>query len=102
MKLALLALAAVTLAVPAMAKDVYVHGYTTKSGTYVSPYHRSSPDSTKTNNYSYPGNTNPYTGVTAPSPYGIPALPKLGLPPLSSYDTTPTTETDEPSSYDPN
>lgn len=45
--------------------SVYVHGYTKKNGTYVAPYYRSSPDSSPYNNYSYPGNTNPYTGETA-------------------------------------
>lgn len=45
--------------------DVYVHGYTRKDGTYVSPHYRSNPDSSPYNNWSYPGNTNPYTGKTA-------------------------------------
>jgi len=44
---------------------VHVNGYFKKNGTYVQPYYRSSPDSSPYNNYSYPGNTNPYTGVTA-------------------------------------
>lgn len=45
--------------------SVYVSGYTKADGTYVAPYYRSDPDGILTNNYSYPGNTNPYTGVTA-------------------------------------
>lgn len=45
--------------------QVYVKGYTKKNGTYVEPYYRSSPDHNPYNNYSYPGNTNPYTGKTA-------------------------------------
>lgn len=44
--------------------DVYVHGYTRSNGTYVAPYHRSSPNSTTLDNYSTQGNTNPYTGST--------------------------------------
>ncbi|CAN5685084.1 hypothetical protein BH11PAT2_BH11PAT2_03950 [soil metagenome] len=44
---------------------VHVNGYFKKNGTYVAPYYRSSPDSSPYNNYSYPGNTNPYTGKTA-------------------------------------
>lgn len=40
----------------------YVHGYTRSDGTHVSGYYRSSPDSTVQDNYSYKGNTNPYTG----------------------------------------
>jgi len=41
---------------------VNVRPYTKKDGTYVEPHHRSSPDSSKTNNWSTKGNTNPYTG----------------------------------------
>lgn len=44
---------------------VYVHGYYRSNGTYVAPHYRSNPDGNPYNNYSYPGNTNPYTGVTA-------------------------------------
>lgn len=35
----------------AYAKDVYVHGYYRSNGTYVHPYVRSSPDSSRANNY---------------------------------------------------
>ena len=35
----------------AIARDVNVRGYTRSNGTYVAPYVRSAPDSTKTNNY---------------------------------------------------
>lgn len=45
--------------------DVYVKGYTKSNGTYVAPHYRSSPDGNPYNNWSYPGNTNPYTGKTA-------------------------------------
>jgi len=45
--------------------QVHVSGYTRSNGTYVAPHMRSSPNSTPTDNYSYPGNTNPYTGKTA-------------------------------------
>lgn len=45
--------------------QVSVRGYTKKNGTYVAPYTRSSPDKNPYNNYSYPGNTNPYTGKVA-------------------------------------
>lgn len=46
--------------------DVWVNGYYKKNGTYVQGYWRSSPDSDPTNNFSYPGNVNPYTGKVAP------------------------------------
>ena len=42
--------------------DVYVKGYYKKSGTYVQPHYRTSPNSTRNDNYSTEGNTNPYTG----------------------------------------
>lgn len=44
------------------AKDVYVKGYTKKDGTYIQPHYRTSPNSTKADNYSTKGNYNPYTG----------------------------------------
>jgi len=46
--------------------DENVRGYYRKDGTYVEPYRRSSPDSSPYNNFNFPGNTNPYTGRTAP------------------------------------
>jgi hypothetical protein len=44
------------------AADQFVHGYYRRNETYVAPYHRSPPDQTVTNNYSYKGNSNPHTG----------------------------------------
>ncbi len=47
-----------------------VKGYTKKSGTYVQPHYRSSPDKSKFNNLSSKGNYNPYTGKKgAVNPY---------------------------------
>jgi len=46
--------------------DVYVPGYYRKDGTYVRPHYRSRPDSNPYNNFSFPGNVNPYTGKVAP------------------------------------
>lgn len=45
--------------------SVRVRGYYRKDGTYVQPHYRSNPDGNPYNNWSYPGNTNPYTGETA-------------------------------------
>jgi hypothetical protein len=39
-----------------------VQGYERKNGTYVEPYHRTTPDTTQKNNYETKGNVNPYTG----------------------------------------
>lgn len=57
----LLCLAIGFMALSAMADDS-VKGYTKKDGTYVEPYHRSSPNDRKDDNYSSKGNVNPYTG----------------------------------------
>jgi opacity protein-like surface antigen len=48
----------------AQAQD-WVGPYTRRDGTQVQGYYRSSPDSNPYNNYSYPGNVNPYTGKQA-------------------------------------
>ena len=42
--------------------QVRVSGYTRKNGTYVEPHMRSSPNNNPYDNYSFPRNTNPYTG----------------------------------------
>lgn len=49
--------------------QVEVKGYTKANGTVVAPYTRSSPNSTVQDNYSYKGNTNPYTGSTGTNYY---------------------------------
>ena len=40
----------------------WVNGYYRANGTYVAPYCRSNPNHTVTDNYSFKGNVNPYTG----------------------------------------
>jgi len=98
---AILALVLSVMAASALAQ-VSVRGYTKKDGTYVAPHYRSSPNSTRNDNYSTKGNVNPYTGkegtkdpdaggysyspprpspspstysqpATVPNPYGMPA-----------------------------
>jgi hypothetical protein len=54
--------------IPALANQ-YVHGYTRSNGTYVRPYYRSSPNGTVTDNFSYRGNVNPYTGARGTNRY---------------------------------
>jgi hypothetical protein len=50
--------------------DHTVSGYAKSNGTYVTPYHATNPNSTKTDNYSTRGNVNPYTGAPGTkSPY---------------------------------
>lgn len=48
--------------------DVYVKGYTKSNGTQVQGHYRSSPNSTRSDNYSTKGNVNPYTGVAGTKP----------------------------------
>lgn len=44
------------------ARTVRVKGHTTRSGRYVQPHYRTSPNHTKFDNWSTKGNVNPYTG----------------------------------------
>ena len=46
-----------------------VSGYYRSNGTYVLPHYPSNRDSTVTDNYTYRGNTNPYTGSTGTNRY---------------------------------
>lgn len=57
-----------TVSTAAFAGDVHVQGYTRKDGTYVQPHYRSAPDSSRNNNWSTQGNTNPYTGQAGTQP----------------------------------
>lgn len=43
-------------------QDVPVRTSLRKNGAYVQPHRRTAPDSSRLNNYSTKGNTNPYTG----------------------------------------
>jgi len=45
--------------------QVWVRPYIRKDGTVVQGHYRSRPNKTPTDNYSYPGNINPYTGKEA-------------------------------------
>lgn len=42
--------------------QTHVRGYYRKNGTYVAPHYRSSPNSSRLDNWSTKGNVNPYTG----------------------------------------
>jgi hypothetical protein len=44
------------------AADQTVNGYLRKDGTYVQPYHRTTPNNNLYDNYSSQGNFNPWTG----------------------------------------
>lgn len=62
MKKAIILVAALLAFASIASADEYVNGYFRKDGTYVQPHYKSSPNSSKWDNYSSQGNTNPYTG----------------------------------------
>ena len=61
MKKVLVAVISLTIISTANA-TTYVRSHYRTNGTYVQGHYRSSPDGVKWNNYSYSGNTNPFTG----------------------------------------
>jgi hypothetical protein len=70
MKRIMIILATFFVLLPAWAAaDQWVSGYTRSDGTYVQGYNRSSPNNTVQDNFSYYGNTNPYTGSTGTNKY---------------------------------
>lgn len=77
-KLAYLMLIAVATSATAQESHT-VRGYTKADGTYVAPHQATDPNTTKTDNWTTKGNTNPYTGQqgtvdpnrpTQSNPYG--------------------------------
>jgi hypothetical protein len=60
--LALSLIAFVPAAAEAGSRTVRVKPYVSGNGTYVQPHYRTSPDSSRLNNYSSQGNVNPWTG----------------------------------------
>jgi len=77
------------LSTTAVSAQVYVHGYTTKNGTYVAPHYRSAPDHNPYNNWSTAGNVNPYTGrVGTKNPYGSSSSGSYGSTLGSSYGSS--------------
>ncbi len=56
-----------------------VRGYYRQNGTYVQPYNRSNGNNTVTDNYSFKGNVNPYTGAEGNNYYrSSPSSPYYG------------------------
>lgn len=80
-------------AAPPKSSSTYVKGYYRKDGTYVNGYYRSAHDGNPYNNWSYPGNINPYTGKVAPGDPNsyLNNYPNnnLSLPSPSSTTTSP-------------
>jgi hypothetical protein len=48
--------------------ETHVRGYTKKDGTKVTPHYRSTPNTTKKDNWSTRGNVNPHTGKVGTKP----------------------------------
>ena len=73
--------------------QVYVQGHTRSNGTYVEGYYRTNPNTTRNDNYSTIGNTNPYTG-------SVGTKPADSYTPSTTYSTptysTPTYSTTTP------
>lgn len=59
---------AAALTAPLCVADDYVNGYVRDDGTYAQGHWRSSPNSTRLDNYSTRGNVNPYTGEIGGEP----------------------------------
>ena len=69
MKRLILVAALLSAATAANAQQrVHVDGYTRSNGTYVPPHNRTAPDTTRNDNWSTRGNTNPDTGVNGTKP----------------------------------
>ncbi len=51
--------------------SVHVKGYYRKDGTYVRPHYRTRPDGIVSNNWSFRGNVNPYTGLIGTKDYPL-------------------------------
>lgn len=90
----LLALCAMLFVSVAEARGVRVRGYTRKDGTYVAPHYRSSPNTSRSDNYSTRGNYNPYTGKSGTvDPYGT-GFPSTAAPYIPPTYTPPPVQQD--------
>lgn len=88
----LMVLAVICLASLAANAAVYVRGYSRSNGTYVQPHYRSSPDGSRSNNWSTRGNVNPYTGKRGTR--RLSTMDNFGVPSYERPSTLP--------SYSPN
>lgn len=66
MKSVLLLILTLTFFTNAFSKEVHVRGYFRSNGTYVQPHVRTSPDSTRSNNYGRPSTYSNYQEVHYP------------------------------------
>ena len=83
-------IALMAMSAPALAQET-VSGYQRRDGTYVQPYHRTEPNSTRMDNYSTRPNVNPYTGQTGtenPNPPPPTYHPYVAQHKICTYGTT--------------
>lgn len=79
MKRLILAAAIAAVGSAAQAASTSVKGYFKSDGTYVQPHYRTTPDSSRMNNWSTQGNVNPYSGKSGTKPlYESPRLKPYG------------------------
>lgn len=74
--------------VASVGAQVHVRGYYKKNGTYVAPHYRSSPNSSRLDNWSTRGNVNPYTGKAGtrnPYPSDLPQRQGINLMDITRY-----------------
>ena len=69
MKTLMLCILGIAISIPTLSIAEWVNGYYKNNGTYVEGYNRSNRNNTVRDNYSYDGNTNPYTGSTGTNKY---------------------------------
>ena len=76
MKKLFISLLFICMVAPFLSLDaqVSVKGHYRSNGTYVQPHYRSSPNSTKADNWSTRGNVNPYTGRAGTSSHDSPSF----------------------------
>ncbi len=65
----LLLVLALLLVIVSLCYAEWANGYNRSNGAYVNAYNRSESNGTVTDNYSYKGNTNPYTGQAGSNYY---------------------------------
>lgn len=68
--------------------STYVSGYTNSNGTYVHSYYRTTPNTTRNDNYGTVGNVNPYTGTEGT--HARDSYPRTYSAPTTSYGTSNT------------
>jgi len=75
------------------AGQTWVNGYYRSNGTYVQGHWKTTPDSLRTNNFSYPGNFNPNTGKINPYSTSPAKTYPVNPNPYKTYSPSPSGST---------